>query len=67
MVKHSLVTAAAQARGSNSGIGIWQGSGHPSKVVAFPPGSPVSSTTLDHIRQHPRLQEHVYKFHDLSV
>ena len=35
--------------GSNPGQGMWQGSGRPSRFCGFPPGSPVSSTTFDHI------------------
>ena len=39
--------------GSNPGQGMWQGSGRPSRFGGFPPGSPVSSTTFDHLTPTP--------------
>ena len=55
--------------GSNPAQGMSQGSGCPFMlggflwVLQFPP----SRWTTLHVRQHSRLQECVYKFHELSL
>ena len=64
MVTHTHATAAALVRtrvkpGGNVEV-------VPPRSLIFP-GSPVSSTTLYRLWQHPHLQEHVYMFIELSV
>ena len=53
--------------GSIPGIGIWQGTGRPSKIGDFLQVFRFLSPHKTTERQHLHLQERVYKFYKLSV
>ena len=53
--------------GSNPGQGMWQGSGRPSRLGGFPRVLRFPPPRWTTLRQHPRLQERVYKFNELFV